>query len=195
MERMSIVFHLMARRSRHIVVAHWLCGAEKWWQFLAWDLPCFLSLAHQWHWLPHLSRIAGQWPDLHWQCHEITWCWSAVWCCDGATNLWTIKIKSLYMLWSQYKSAPMRCSEFLRKQITGIPKIANPNSNFQTLQTLEFQNKYRPESLESKMEWEFCLWWGSQKSEPKIRIPNQALLVHVVLALPLDRAHMQHMSP
>jgi hypothetical protein len=45
------------------------------------------------------------------------------------------------MLWSQYKLAMMRRSEFLRKQITGIPNIANQNSNFLTLQTSEFQKK------------------------------------------------------
>jgi hypothetical protein len=33
----------------------------------------------------------------------------------------------------------MRSSEFLRKQTTRIPNIANLNSNFLTLQTLEFQ--------------------------------------------------------
>jgi hypothetical protein len=43
------------------------------------------------------------------------------------------------MLWSQYKSATIRRSEFLCKQITGIPNIAYWNSNFLTLQTLEFQ--------------------------------------------------------
>ncbi len=101
----------------HVVVANWLRGAEKWWQFLAQDLSCFLPLAHQWHWLHHLSRIAGQWQLLHWQCHEITWWWSAVWCWNGATNLWTIKIKSLHMLWSQYKLATIRSSKFLRKQL------------------------------------------------------------------------------
>ncbi len=66
---------------------------------------------------------------------------SAVWCFDGAANLWTIKIKSLYMLWSQYKLEMMRHSEFLHKQITGIPILANRNSNFLTFQTSEFQKK------------------------------------------------------
>jgi hypothetical protein len=45
------------------------------------------------------------------------------------------------MLWSQYKSAMIRRTEFLRKEITGIPNIANQNSNFLTLQTLEFKKK------------------------------------------------------
>ena len=77
------------------------------------------------------------------------------------------------MLWSQYKLATIRRTEFLRKEITGIPNIANRNSNFLTLQTSEFQKKKRPESSESNTELEFCLQWGSQKSEPKIGIPNQ----------------------
>jgi hypothetical protein len=76
------------------------------------------------------------------------------------------------MLWSQFKLAMMRRCEFLRKQITKIPNIANQNSNFLSLQTLEFQ-KTLPESPESKTELEFCLRWGSQKSDPKIEIPNQ----------------------
>jgi hypothetical protein len=45
------------------------------------------------------------------------------------------------MLWSQYKLAPIIHTEFLRKQITGIPNFTNRNSNFLTLQTLEFQKK------------------------------------------------------
>ncbi len=35
----------------------------------------------------------------------------------------------------------MRGSEFLRKQITGIPNFANQNSDFLTFQTLEIQKK------------------------------------------------------
>jgi hypothetical protein len=44
------------------------------------------------------------------------------------------------MLWSQFKLATMRRSEFLRKQITEIPNFANGNSDFLTFQTSEFQN-------------------------------------------------------
>ncbi len=62
---------------------------------------------------------------------------------------------------------------FLHKEITGIPNIANQNSSFLTLQTLEFPKKIRPESSESKTESEFRIQWGSQKSGPKIGIPNQ----------------------
>jgi hypothetical protein len=46
------------------------------------------------------------------------------------------------MLWSQYKLATIRCTEFLRKEITGIPNIANRNFDFLTLQTLEFQKHF-----------------------------------------------------
>jgi hypothetical protein len=67
----------------------------------------------------------------------------------------------------------MSHSEFLRKLITGIPNIANRNSNFLTLQTSEFKKKIRPESSESKTESEFRLCWGFQKLEPNTRIPNQ----------------------
>ncbi len=66
---------------------------------------------------------------------------SAVWCCNGSANLWTIKIELLYMLWSQCKLAMMRRSEFLCKQITGIPNFANRNSKFLTFQKLEFQKR------------------------------------------------------
>ena len=152
MEQMSVVFHLTARRSRSRSRCTLITWSWEMMSILAQDLPCFLPLAHQWHRLHHLSRIAGQWQLLHWQCHEITWCWSAVWCCNGATNLWIIKIKSLYMLWSQYKLATIRRTEFLRKEITGIPNITNQNSNFLTLQTLELQKKIRPKSLESNTE-------------------------------------------
>jgi hypothetical protein len=45
------------------------------------------------------------------------------------------------MLWSQYKLAMIRRTEFLRKEITRILNIANRNSDFLTLQTSEFQKK------------------------------------------------------
>ena len=45
------------------------------------------------------------------------------------------------MLWSQYKLATIIHTEFLHEQITGISNFANRNSNFLTLQTLEFQKK------------------------------------------------------
>ncbi len=41
----------------------------------------------------------------------------------------------------QYKLAMIRRTEFLHKEITGIPNIPNWNSNFLTLQTLEFPKK------------------------------------------------------
>jgi hypothetical protein len=43
------------------------------------------------------------------------------------------------MLWSQYKLATIRRTEFLCKKITGIPNIPNGNSNFLTLQTLDLK--------------------------------------------------------
>jgi hypothetical protein len=45
------------------------------------------------------------------------------------------------MLWSQYKLATIRRTEFLHKEITGIPNIANWNSNFLTLQTSKFPKR------------------------------------------------------
>ncbi len=96
-----------------------------------------------------------------------------------ASSGYPVKIKSLYMLWSQYKLARIRRTEFLRKEITGILNIPNWNSNFLTLQTSEFQKIIRPESSDSNTESEFRLQWGSQKSEPKIGIPNQDQ-IHVV---------------
>ncbi len=93
------------------------------------------------------------------------------------------------MLWSQYKLAMMRGSEFLCNQITGIPNFANQNFDFLTFQTSEFQKKIQPESLESKTESEFRFQWGSQKSEPKIGIPNQAVGLRwhasFIVALPM----------
>jgi hypothetical protein len=77
------------------------------------------------------------------------------------------------MLWSQYKLATIRRTEFLRKEITGITNIPNRNSDFLTLQTLEFQKKKTTGIFGSNTESEFCLQWGSQKLEPKIGIPNQ----------------------
>jgi hypothetical protein len=35
----------------------------------------------------------------------------------------------------------IRCTEFLNKEITGIPNIANWNSDFLTVHTSEFQKK------------------------------------------------------
>jgi hypothetical protein len=54
-------------------------------------------------------------------------------------------------------------------------KFWNRNSNFLTLQTSEFK-KYFPTGIFGiKTKLEFCLQWGSQKSEPKIGIPNLAV--------------------
>jgi hypothetical protein len=52
-----------------------------------------------------------------------------------------LRLIHFYMLWSQYKLATIRRTEFLHKEITRIPNIANRNSDFLTLQTLEFQKE------------------------------------------------------
>ncbi len=85
--------------------------------------------------------------------HDVVPPRSTVWCCDGAANLWTIKIKSLYMLWSQYKLTAMRRSEFLHKQITGIPNFVNQNSDFMTFQTTEFQKQSDRNFRNQKQNW------------------------------------------
>ncbi len=59
-----------------------------------------------------------------------------------------------------YRNSEYRKSEF---RFSDSPDIGISNRIF------------RPESLESNMESEFRLRWGSHKSEPKIGIPNQAL--------------------
>jgi hypothetical protein len=73
------------------------------------------------------------------------------------------------MLWSQYKLATMRCSEFLHKQITGIPNIANHNFSFLTLQTLEFQKQIPTGIFEIKNGIRNPLTMGV----PEIGIKNQ----------------------
>ncbi len=45
---------------------------------------------------------------------------------------------------------------------------------FLDFSTAKFKKKFRPESLEPKMELEFRFQWESPKSEPKIGIPNLA---------------------
>ncbi len=79
------------------------------------------------------------------------------------------------MLWSQYKLATIRCTEFLRREITKILNIANRNSDFLTLQTLEFQKTIPTGIFGIKNKLELCLQWGSQKLESKIGIPNQVI--------------------
>ncbi len=159
----------------HVVVAHWLRGAEKWWQFLAQDLPCFLPLAHQWHWLHHRSRRAGQRHDLHGWCREIT-CFhtsSAVWCCNGAACLWTIKIDLLDILWNQYKLATMRRNEFLLQNKKWNLEFCKSEFLFSDFPKIGIKKKIQPKYPESETKSEFRFQWGSQKSEPKIGIPNQ----------------------
>ncbi len=51
-------------------------------------------------------------------------------------------------------------------------RISELEFQFLDFSTAEFKKKW-PDSLESKTELEFRFWWGSKKSEPKIKIPNQ----------------------
>ncbi len=65
----------------------------------------------------------------------------------------------------------MRCIEFLSLSFLEF-RISESEFWFLNFLTAEFEKKIRPESLESKTESEFRFQWGSQKSEPKIGIPN-----------------------
>jgi hypothetical protein len=65
----------------------------------------------------------------------------------------------------------MRCIEFPRLFFLEF-RISELEFQFLNFSTAEFKKKIRPESLESKTESEFRFRWGSQKSEPKIGIPN-----------------------
>jgi hypothetical protein len=76
------------------------------------------------------------------------------------------------MLWSQYKLVTIRLTEFLRKQITGIPIFANQNYNFLTLQTSTFQKN--PTGIFGiKNRIGIPLTMGAHKLEPKIRVPTK----------------------
>jgi hypothetical protein len=79
------------------------------------------------------------------------------------------------MLWSQYKLATIRRTEFLHKEITRNPNIPNQNSDFLILQTLEFQEKKPTRIFGIENGIGILLRWGSQKSEPKIGISNQEI--------------------
>jgi hypothetical protein len=77
----------------------------------------------------------------------------------------------------------MRCNQFLRNFFRNS-KFWNWNSDLSTFQQRNSKIKFRPESPESKTESEIRFQWGSQKPEPKIRIPNQDLLSY--LASPMS---------
>jgi hypothetical protein len=66
----------------------------------------------------------------------------------------------------------MRCIQYLRLYFFGIPNFGIGVSISQLFNS-GIQKKIQPESSESISESEFCFQWGSQKSEPKIGIPNQ----------------------
>ncbi len=61
--------------------------------------------------------------------------------------------------------------------ITGILNFGIGIPIFWLSRHRNFKRKFPTESSESKTESEFRLRWGSQKSEPKIEIPNQVLLL------------------
>jgi hypothetical protein len=93
------------------------------------------------------------------------------------------------MFWSQYKLATMRHSEFLRKQITGIPNSANQNFNFLTFQTSEFQKKKNGVSgIENGIrillpmgvpEFETKNWKSQRGKEGHIKFLTQTLVKHM----------------
>jgi hypothetical protein len=88
------------------------------------------------------------------------------------------------MLWSQYKLATIRRTEFLHKEITGILNIANRNSNFLTLQTSEFQKKNPIGIFGIKHRIRIPLTMGVPEIGTKIRIPN--------LGSAAEARHLQH---
>jgi hypothetical protein len=69
----------------------------------------------------------------------------------------------------------MRCIQFLRPFFFGILNL-EWKFQFLNFSTENSSKKFRPEPSESNTESEFRFQWGSQKSEPKIRIPNQGCL-------------------
>jgi hypothetical protein len=97
---------------------------------------------------------------------------SAVWCCDGAANLWTIKIELLYMLWSQYKLAAMKNSEFLCKQITCIPNFANRNSDFLTSRNRNFK-KNNQNFWNQKRNWSSASDGAPRNWNEKLKFPTK----------------------
>jgi hypothetical protein len=77
------------------------------------------------------------------------------------------------MLWSQYKLATIRGSEFLCKQITGISNIASQNPNFLTLQTSEFQKKSDRNLWNQKQNWNSAYDGGPRNRNQKSEFPNK----------------------
>ncbi len=80
------------------------------------------------------------------------------------------------MLWSQYKLATKRRSEFLRKQITGIPNFANQNSNFLTFQTSEFQKKTDRNLRNQKWNWNSASNGDPRNLNQKSEFPTKLLI-------------------
>ena len=88
-------------------------------------------------------------------------------------------MNALYMLWSQYKLATTRRTEFLHKEITGILNVANRNSGFLTLQTSEFQIKIPTVIFEIENEIGIPLTMGVPEIGTKNRNSQPSLVVMV----------------
>jgi hypothetical protein len=97
---------------------------------------------------------------------------SAVWCCNGATNLWTIKIKSLYMLWSQYKLATMR-----RSELDKLPEFRTSKSDFQFSVSPDIgisKNNSNLNLWNQKQKWNSVYDGGPRNQSQKLEFPTKA---------------------
>ncbi len=65
----------------------------------------------------------------------------------------------------------MRCSEFLRQQITQVLKFANWNSDYLTFKKSDFQKKNRLEFPESETELHFD--GGPRNRNQKLELPTK----------------------
>jgi hypothetical protein len=80
------------------------------------------------------------------------------------------------MPWSQYKLAMIRRTELLRNEITGIPNITNQNSNFLTLQTLEFQKKSDRNLWNQKRDQNSACNGGPRNWTQKLEFPTKDMI-------------------
>ncbi len=67
-----------------------------------------------------------------------------------------------------------------------ITNFSNWNSNLMSFQQQISQKMNQPEYLESEMKFEFCYQWWSQKSKPKIGIPNLGHILCIVCILEMS---------
>jgi hypothetical protein len=84
----------------------------------------------------------------------------------------------------------MRCIEFLCIFFRSS-EFRNRNSDFSIFDSGIRLKIFRLESSESEKDPEFRFRWGSQKSEPKIGIPNLAMRLHYVLKPVLSEKKLQ----